>query len=126
MRSMMPVPFMCVAELSQAARRAARKRSIILVAECEAQWVCTIQPVAQKGWGLDGVWSEDFHHTTRVAATGRSEGYYTDYRGTPQELMSCIKRAFSIKASDISGRANLGEPSSRASPPKVRLLHSKP
>ncbi len=87
-------PVHVVAELSQAARRAAGKRSIILMAECEAQWVCTIQAVAQHGWGLDGVWSEDFHHTARVAATGRSEGYYTDYRGTPQELISCVKRAF--------------------------------
>ncbi len=87
-------PVHVVAELSQAARKAAGKRSIILVAECEAQWVCTIQTVAQQGWGLDGVWSEDFHHATRVAATGRSEGYFTDYRGTPQELISCVKRAF--------------------------------
>jgi maltooligosyltrehalose trehalohydrolase len=87
-------PVHVVAELSQAARKAAGTRSIILVAECEAQWVCTIQPVAQQGWGLDGVWSEDFHHAARVAATGRSEGYYTDYRGAPQELISCVKRAF--------------------------------
>ena len=87
-------PVHVIAELSQAARKAAGTRSIILVAECEAQWVRTIQPVAEKGWGLDGVWSEDFHHTARVAATGRREGYYTDYRGTPQELISCVKRAF--------------------------------
>ncbi|MBA2484551.1 MAG: malto-oligosyltrehalose trehalohydrolase [Nitrospira sp.] len=87
-------PLHVVAELSQAARKAAGQRSIILIAECEAQWVCTVQPIAQDGWGLDGVWSEDFHHTARVAATGRSEGYYTDYRGMPQEFISCIKRAF--------------------------------
>ncbi len=87
-------PVHVVAELSQAARRTAGQRSVILIAECESQWIHTIQPVAQDGWGLDGVWSEDFHHATRVAATGRSEGYYTDYRGTPQELISCVKRAF--------------------------------
>ncbi|MGC3974490.1 MAG: malto-oligosyltrehalose trehalohydrolase [Nitrospira sp.] len=87
-------PLHVVAELSRAARQAAGPRSIILVAECEAQWVQTIQPLAQGGWGLDGVWSEDFHHTVRVAATGRSEGYYSDYRGTPQEFISCVKRAF--------------------------------
>ena len=45
-------------------------RSIILVAECEAQWVCTIRPTVERGWGLDAVWSEDFHHSARVAATG--------------------------------------------------------
>lgn len=87
-------PVHVVTELSQAARRTAGSRPIILIAECEAQWVQTIQPVAQGGWGLDGVWSEDFHHTVRVAATGRSEGYYTDYRGTAQEFVSCVKRGF--------------------------------
>lgn len=87
-------PIHIVAELSQAARRTAGIRPIILIAECEAQWVQTVQPITLGGWGLDGVWSEDFHHTVRVAATGRSEGYYRDYRGTPQELISCVKRAF--------------------------------
>jgi maltooligosyltrehalose trehalohydrolase len=29
-----------------------------------------------------------------VAVTGRSEAYYTDYRGTPQELVSAAKRGF--------------------------------
>lgn len=83
-----------LAELSQAARQAAGARSIIVIAECEAQWIHTIQSIDQGGWGLDGVWSEDFHHAVRVAATGRREGYYTDYRGTPQELLSCMKRSF--------------------------------
>jgi maltooligosyltrehalose trehalohydrolase len=87
-------PVHVIAELTQAARYAAGNRSIILVAECEAQWVHCIQPIGLGGWGLDGIWSEDFHHATRVAATGRSEGYYTDYRGSPQELVSCVKRAF--------------------------------
>ena len=44
---------------------------------------------------MDGVWSEDFHHATRVTTNyGSTEGYYADYRGTPQELVSCVKRAF--------------------------------
>lgn len=87
-------PVHIIAALSQATRHAAGARSIILIAECEAQWVHCIQPIEEGGWGLDGIWSEDFHHAMRVAATGRSEGYYTDYRGTPQELISCVKRAF--------------------------------
>jgi len=87
-------PVHVIAALSQAARRAAGERSIILIAECEPQWIHCIQPIEEGGWGLDGIWSEDFHHAMRVAATGRSEGYYTDYRGTPQELISCVKRAF--------------------------------
>jgi maltooligosyltrehalose trehalohydrolase len=83
-----------LAELSQAARRAAGRRSIILIAECESQLIKTVLPVEEGGWGLDAVWSDDFHHVCRVAATGRSEAYYSDYRGTAQEFISLIKRAF--------------------------------
>ena len=83
-----------LAELSTKVRQAAAGRSVVLTAECESQLVQTIQPVEQGGWGLDGVWSDDFHHICRVAITGRSEAYYTDYRGTAQELLSAVKRCF--------------------------------
>ena len=36
----------------------------------------------------------DFHHTAVVALTGRDEAYYTDYRGTPQEFISCAKYGY--------------------------------
>lgn len=81
-------------ELSTQARRAARRRTIVLIAENESQDIRAIRPVEQNGWGLDAVWCEDFHHVSRVAATGRSEAYYTDYRGTPQEFISSLKRGF--------------------------------
>ena len=87
-------PVHVMADLSRQARLAAGDRSIILVAECDSQLVECIRPIEQGGWGLDGIWSEDFHHAVRVAATGRSEGYYVDYRGTPQELISSVKRGF--------------------------------
>jgi maltooligosyltrehalose trehalohydrolase len=35
---------------------------------------------------------DDFHHTARVAATGHSEAYLTDYGGSAQELLSCALR----------------------------------
>jgi maltooligosyltrehalose trehalohydrolase len=40
------------------------------------------------------MWNDDFHHTIKVALTGRREAYYTDYLGTPQEFISCAKRGF--------------------------------
>ncbi|WHZ25934.1 MAG: malto-oligosyltrehalose trehalohydrolase [Nitrospira sp.] len=81
-------------ELSVQARRAAGRRTIVLIAENESQDIRAVRPVEQGGWGLDAIWCEDFHHVSRVAATGRSEAYYTDYRGTPQEFLSAIKRGF--------------------------------
>lgn len=87
-------PHHILGKLSTEARKAAGQRSIVLIAECESQEVRAIHPVEGGGWGLDAVWSDDFHHVSRVAATGRSEAYYTDYRGTPQEFISALKRGF--------------------------------
>jgi maltooligosyltrehalose trehalohydrolase len=87
-------PVHVLAELSKQARAAAGERSIVLIAECESQLIQTVVPIDQGGWGLDAVWSDDFHHVCRVALTGRANAYYTDYRGTAQELLSVIKRGF--------------------------------
>jgi maltooligosyltrehalose trehalohydrolase len=81
-----------LAELSVRARAAAAPRPILLVAENESQDVVAMRPVAKGGWGLDAAWSDDFHHTAWVALTGRREAYYTDYQGSAQELISCLKR----------------------------------
>ncbi len=83
-----------LADLSVEARRIAGRRSIVLIAESEAQEIRAVRPVEQGGWGLDAIWCDDFHHVCRVAATGRREAYYTDYLGTPQELVSAVKRGF--------------------------------
>ncbi|SLM47353.1 Malto-oligosyltrehalose trehalohydrolase [Nitrospira japonica] len=83
-----------LAELSERTRAAVPERSIVLIAECESQRIEALHPVERNGWGLDGIWSDDFHHTCRVALSGRREAYYTDYRGGAQELLSIIKRGF--------------------------------
>lgn len=87
-------PTHILSEISMAARRVVGQRSIVLIAESESQEICAIRPVDRGGWGLDALWSDDFHHTCRVALTGRREAYYTDYLGTPQELVSVVKRGF--------------------------------
>jgi maltooligosyltrehalose trehalohydrolase len=77
--------------LSLAMRAAARPRDIVVVAENEPQHSRLVRPVDQGGYGLDSLWNDDFHHSARVALTGRNEAYYTDYLGTPQELISAVK-----------------------------------
>ncbi len=83
-----------LAELSEAARRAAGERSIVLIAENESQHVCHVEPVEQGGFGLDSLWNDDFHHACRVAATGHAEFYYADYAGSPQEIVSAVRRGY--------------------------------
>jgi maltooligosyltrehalose trehalohydrolase len=78
-----------LAELVQSARAAAGTRTLFLVGENEPQVTDVVTH-----HGLDAVWNDDFHHTARVALTGVTDGYFHDYRGTPQELISAIKRGF--------------------------------
>ncbi|RPJ84642.1 MAG: malto-oligosyltrehalose trehalohydrolase, partial [Acidobacteria bacterium] len=80
-----------IAEISETARKAAPGRSIYLVGENEPQHTRLVRPVSAGGYGLDALWNDDFHHSARVAMTGRSEAYFTDYRGTSQELLSAIR-----------------------------------
>jgi maltooligosyltrehalose trehalohydrolase len=65
-----------------------------LVAENEAQHAKLARPVERGGYGLDALWNDDFHHSARVALTGRKEAYYSDFQGTPQELISALKHGF--------------------------------
>lgn len=83
-----------LAELSERARAAAGPRKIVLVAENEPQDTRQLKPVASGGYGLDGMWNDDFHHSARVAMTGRHEGYFHDHRGRPQEFISAVKYGF--------------------------------
>ncbi len=80
-----------LADISESARKAAPGKSIYLVGENESQHTRLVRPIPEGGYGLDALWNDDFHHSARVAMTGRSEAYFTDYRGTPQELMSAIR-----------------------------------
>ena len=83
-----------LAAMSRRAREAAGCRSIVLVVENEPQDVALVRPLPRGGAGLDMIWNDDFHHSARVAVTGRNEAYYTDYLGAPQELVSALKRGF--------------------------------
>ncbi len=83
-----------LAEITRRAREAGGNRSIIIVAENEPQETKLVRPIEEGGYGMDALWNDDFHHTARVALTGRREAYYTDYRGTPQEFISAIKYGY--------------------------------
>ena len=78
-------------EIGTAARAAAGDREVLIVAETEPQDARIVRPREQGGFGLDQIWCDDFHHLAVVAATGRREAYFTDYRGSAQEFVSAIK-----------------------------------
>ena len=80
-----------LAAIAREVRMAARGRATILVAENEPQQTRLVRPADRGGYGLDALWNDDLHHSMVVALTGKTEGYYTDYGGTPQEFVSAAK-----------------------------------
>lgn len=87
-------PSPILGDISRAVRAAAPDRTLYLVGENEAQNAGLAGLESEGGCGLDALWNDDFHHAAMVAATGRTEAYYLDYRGTAQELVSAVKRGF--------------------------------
>lgn len=40
-----------------------------------------IDPLEEKGYGMDAQWIDEFHHALRVTAGGERKGYYSDFEG---------------------------------------------
>ena len=80
-----------LAAIVRRVRHAAHGRAALLVAENEPQHAKLVRPPERGGYGFDALWNDDFHHSAMVALTGRRAAYYSDYRGTPQELISALK-----------------------------------
>jgi maltooligosyltrehalose trehalohydrolase len=80
--------------IGSAVRDAARGRDTIVVAENEPQDTRLVRPAAEGGFGLDGLWNDDFHHSAIVALTGRAGAYFSETLGEPQELISAAKYGY--------------------------------
>src|SRR5262249_38147242 len=52
-----------------------------------------IRPKAVGGLGLDGQWSDDFHHSLHAVLTGARQGYFGDF-GRFADLEKAITRGF--------------------------------
>jgi maltooligosyltrehalose trehalohydrolase len=72
---------------------AALRRQIFVIAESDLNDTRIIEPPAIGGYGLDGQWSDDFHHALRVVLTGESRGYYEDFHGL-HDLGKAIRDGF--------------------------------
>lgn len=83
-----------VTSITRHVRAAGGNRATYLVAENEPQHIRLVRPLEEGGHGMDALWNDDFHHSAIVALTGKSEAYYTDYRGAPQEFISCVKYGY--------------------------------
>ena len=93
-------------EITDRARRSARGRDTIIVAENEPQQTRLVRPVERGGYGMDALWNDDFHHSAMVALTGQGEAYYSDHLGSPQEFISAAKWGYLFQGQRYSWQKN--------------------
>jgi maltooligosyltrehalose trehalohydrolase len=86
-----PRPF--IAQLAARVRESAPRR-VYVIAEDHRNLARMIRPEGEGGWGLDGVWADDFHHKVRVALAGDREGYYRDYTGSMPNLARTLNQGW--------------------------------
>ena len=88
-------PTHVLAELRDCVRQFAAKagREVTLVAESDENSPRYVRPREQGGYGLNGVWSDDFHHAAHTLFTGEHEGYYQDY-GKIDDLVKALNEGF--------------------------------
>ena len=82
-----------VTDIAEHARTAAG-RHVVVHAEDHRNLAAMIEDPGQRGWGLDGVWADDFHHIIRRLTTGDRHGYFADFKGTAGELASTITQGW--------------------------------
>lgn len=73
---------------------AAHARNAWVIAEDERNEVNVITPARQGGWGLDALWSDDLHHTMRVALTGQREAHFKSYTGVITEWVRTLTQGW--------------------------------
>ena len=86
-------PGAIVREIVSQARRA-MARPVFIHAEDHRNLAPMVEDPALGGWGVEGVWADDFHHVVRVLLARDTHGYYVDFRGTTHELARTIQQGW--------------------------------
>jgi maltooligosyltrehalose trehalohydrolase len=69
-------------------------RKAIVVAEDVRNLASMVRPEPEGGWGLDGVWSDDFHHQMRRALARDSDGYFQDFDGAAESIAATARKGW--------------------------------
>ncbi|MBV9436909.1 MAG: malto-oligosyltrehalose trehalohydrolase [Acidobacteria bacterium] len=68
-------------------------RDVCVIAESDENDRKLILPTSEGGFGLDAVWSDDFHHSIHTLLTSENLGYYQDY-GQPEKVVKALNEGF--------------------------------
>jgi len=109
-------------EITDAVRAAAPGRVTYVIAEDEPQDSRLVRAPDEGGYGMDALWNDDWHHSAMVAAAGRDEAYYADYRGSAAEFVAAARFGFLYQGQWYAWQRNRRGAPARDLPPS-RFVH---
>lgn len=77
-------------------------RTVTVVAETDENDTGYLRRPEEGGFGVDGVWSDDFHHALHTLLTGEDKGYYADFVGKPELLARVLNEGFGYQGEKFS------------------------
>jgi len=106
-----------VAEIQNQAEALAREsgRTICIIAETDENDPRYVLPPEKNGYGLAGIWSDDFHHAVHAYITGEDKGYYRDF-GAREQITKALNEGFVFQGeffkywNDVRGSSPEGVP----------------
>src|SRR5580765_717936 len=84
-----------LAEIAEdvAALAAELGREVCVIAETDENDEKIVRSAETGGFGLDAIWSDDFHHAVHAFFTGERKGYYQDF-GQPEQITRALQDGF--------------------------------
>ena len=88
-------PHHIVAEIQDNVQPLARDlgRKVCVIAETDENDPRYVRPRRERGYGLDAIWSDDFHHAVHAFFTGERQGYYQDF-GDPGQIAGALRDGY--------------------------------
>jgi maltooligosyltrehalose trehalohydrolase len=68
-------------------------REVCVIAETDENDEKIVRDQKLGGYGLDALWSDDFHHALHAFFTGERRGYYQDFGG-PEQIVRALNEGF--------------------------------
>jgi maltooligosyltrehalose trehalohydrolase len=91
-------PIIAELQIEAQAEAARQNRAIHVIAETNQNDVRHVLPLERGGYGLSGIWNDDFHHSVHALLTGEQNGYYLDF-GWPEHLVKSYNDVFTYDGS---------------------------
>ncbi len=95
-------------------------RRVCLMVESDENSTKYVRPRPQ-GFGMDGIWSDDFHHSLHTIATGEKKGYYQDFGGIDQ-LVRTLNEGFAFQGEEFKFWGKARGESSRGMPLEAHII----